>query len=134
MDGLRLGANALDRNSKQEIRVAPDSCPSSIHWNARFRWVFVPIPVYRPDPAVKARAVFPRKPHCKAIRARPVVARGRRRKPTATRFGASLYNAVMKIASWNVNSLKVRLPQLTQWMADAQPDIGALQETKPEKA
>ncbi|WP_049621352.1 exodeoxyribonuclease III [Frateuria defendens] len=38
----------------------------------------------------------------------------------------------MKIASWNVNSLKVRLPQLTQWMADAQPDIVALQETKLE--
>ena len=38
----------------------------------------------------------------------------------------------MKIASWNVNSLKVRLPQLTQWMAQAQPDIVALQETKLE--
>jgi exodeoxyribonuclease III len=40
----------------------------------------------------------------------------------------------MKIASWNVNSLKVRLPHLTQWMADAQPDIVALQETKLEDA
>ena len=38
----------------------------------------------------------------------------------------------MKIASWNVNSLKVRLPHLTQWLADAQPDIVALQETKLE--
>lgn len=38
----------------------------------------------------------------------------------------------MKIASWNVNSLKVRLPQLTEWMAQAQPDIVALQETKLE--
>ena len=36
----------------------------------------------------------------------------------------------MKIASWNVNSLKVRLPQLTQWLADTQPDVVALQETK----
>lgn len=36
----------------------------------------------------------------------------------------------MKIASWNVNSLNVRLPHLEQWMADAQPDIVALQETK----
>ncbi len=36
----------------------------------------------------------------------------------------------MKIASWNVNSLKVRLPHLEQWLADAQPDIVALQETK----
>jgi exodeoxyribonuclease-3 len=40
----------------------------------------------------------------------------------------------MKIASWNVNSLKVRLPQLTQWLADAAPDVVALQETKLEDA
>ncbi|MFC4765546.1 exodeoxyribonuclease III [Dyella koreensis] len=40
----------------------------------------------------------------------------------------------MKIASWNVNSLKVRLPQLAQWAAEAQPDVIALQETKLEDA
>jgi len=38
----------------------------------------------------------------------------------------------MKIASWNVNSLNVRLPHLTQWLGSAQPDIVALQETKLE--
>ncbi|HEX7815792.1 exodeoxyribonuclease III [Dyella sp.] len=38
----------------------------------------------------------------------------------------------MRIASWNVNSLKVRLPQLTQWLADAKPDVVGLQETKLE--
>jgi len=38
----------------------------------------------------------------------------------------------MRIASWNVNSLNVRLPHLTQWLATAQPDIVALQETKLE--
>ena len=38
----------------------------------------------------------------------------------------------MKIASWNVNSLKVRLPQLTEWAAEAKPDVIALQETKLE--
>jgi exodeoxyribonuclease-3 len=36
----------------------------------------------------------------------------------------------MKIASWNVNSLNVRLPQVMQWLASAQPDVLALQETK----
>jgi exodeoxyribonuclease-3 len=36
----------------------------------------------------------------------------------------------MKIASWNVNSLKVRLPHVLQWLSQAQPDILALQETK----
>jgi exodeoxyribonuclease-3 len=38
----------------------------------------------------------------------------------------------MKIASWNVNSLKMRLPHLGQWCAGAAPDILALQETKLE--
>lgn len=36
----------------------------------------------------------------------------------------------MKIASWNVNSLKVRLPHLSAWLTDAQPDIVGLQELK----
>jgi exodeoxyribonuclease-3 len=34
------------------------------------------------------------------------------------------------IATWNVNSLRVRLPQLAEWLAAAKPDIVALQETK----
>ncbi|MBV6412769.1 MAG: Exodeoxyribonuclease III [Xanthomonadales bacterium] len=38
--------------------------------------------------------------------------------------------APMKIASWNVNSLKVRLPHLLDWLATAQPDVVALQEIK----
>jgi exodeoxyribonuclease-3 len=40
----------------------------------------------------------------------------------------------MKIASWNVNSLHVRLPHLRTWLGDAAPDIVALQETKTEDA
>ncbi|MDJ0655103.1 MAG: exodeoxyribonuclease III [Xanthomonadales bacterium] len=36
----------------------------------------------------------------------------------------------MKIASWNVNSLKVRLPQVLEWCEQEQPDVLALQETK----
>ena len=38
----------------------------------------------------------------------------------------------MKIASWNVNSLKVRLPHLLEWLATTAPDVMALQETKLE--
>ena len=38
----------------------------------------------------------------------------------------------MKIASWNVNSLNVRLPQLQQWLQDFAPDVVGLQETKLE--
>jgi exodeoxyribonuclease-3 len=44
----------------------------------------------------------------------------------------SPYNAGMKIAAWNVNSLKVRLPHLEEWVKQAQPDVLALQEIKLE--
>jgi len=36
----------------------------------------------------------------------------------------------VKIATWNVNSLKVRLPQVLDWLAASQADILCLQETK----
>ncbi len=38
----------------------------------------------------------------------------------------------MKLATWNTNSLKVRLPQVLDWLADRQADIVCLQETKLE--
>ena len=40
----------------------------------------------------------------------------------------------MKLSSWNVNSLNVRLPHLQRWCAEALPDVIALQETKLEDA
>jgi exodeoxyribonuclease-3 len=36
----------------------------------------------------------------------------------------------MKIASWNVNSVKARLPHLLAYLKEAQPDVLCLQETK----
>lgn len=36
----------------------------------------------------------------------------------------------MKIATWNVNSISVRLPQLTEWLRRSRPDIVCLQEIK----
>lgn len=36
----------------------------------------------------------------------------------------------MKIATWNVNSLKVRLPQVLDWLAHTNCDVLCLQETK----
>ncbi|NNJ93877.1 MAG: exodeoxyribonuclease III [Halobacteria archaeon] len=36
----------------------------------------------------------------------------------------------MKIATWNVNSLKVRLPHVLDWLTVAEPDVLCLQETK----
>ena len=38
----------------------------------------------------------------------------------------------MKIAAWNVNSLKVRLPHLLDWLAEQSPDVVCLQELKLE--
>ena len=36
----------------------------------------------------------------------------------------------MKIATWNVNSLNVRLPHVLEWLAAQEPDVLALQEIK----
>lgn len=36
----------------------------------------------------------------------------------------------MRVASWNVNSLRVRLEHVVDWLAQVQPDILGLQETK----
>ena len=38
----------------------------------------------------------------------------------------------MKLATWNVNSLKVRLPHLLEWLAADRPDVVCLQELKLE--
>lgn len=40
----------------------------------------------------------------------------------------------MKLAAWNVNSLKVRLDQVLDWLATHRPDALCLQETKLEDA
>ncbi|HWC67129.1 MAG TPA: exodeoxyribonuclease III [Acidimicrobiales bacterium] len=36
----------------------------------------------------------------------------------------------MRLATWNINSLKVRLTRLEEWLTEVQPDIVCLQETK----
>jgi len=38
----------------------------------------------------------------------------------------------MRLATWNVNSLKVRLPQVLEWLGKHRPDVLCLQETKLE--
>jgi exodeoxyribonuclease-3 len=39
----------------------------------------------------------------------------------------------MKLATWNVNSIKVRLPQLLDWLSGARPDVLCVQELKIEE-
>ena len=36
----------------------------------------------------------------------------------------------MRIATWNVNSLKARMPRVEEWLGYARPDVVCLQETK----
>ena len=38
----------------------------------------------------------------------------------------------MKIASYNINGINGRLPNLLRWLAEAQPDLVCLQELKCE--
>ena len=38
----------------------------------------------------------------------------------------------VKIASWNVNSIKMRVDAVTNWLREAQPDVLCLQELKCE--
>ena len=40
----------------------------------------------------------------------------------------------MKLATWNVNSLRVRLPHLLEWIGRERPEVVCLQETKTEDA
>jgi exodeoxyribonuclease-3 len=37
---------------------------------------------------------------------------------------------MIRLATWNVNSLKARLERIEQWLAEVEPDIVCLQETK----
>ena len=36
----------------------------------------------------------------------------------------------MRIATWNVNSIRQRIPHLTRWLEETKPDIVCLQELK----
>src|SRR3546814_8909495 len=38
--------------------------------------------------------------------------------------------AMLSIATWNVNSIKARLPNVLAWLQSAQPDVALLQELK----
>src|SRR5687768_3175340 len=41
-------------------------------------------------------------------------------------------SSTFKLATWNVNSLNVRLPHVLDWLIANQPDVLCLQETKQE--
>lgn len=39
-------------------------------------------------------------------------------------------DGLIRIATWNVNSIKARLPRVVEWLSEAQPDVVLLQEIK----
>src|SRR6266545_3090578 len=45
-------------------------------------------------------------------------------------WNAIEYGSLMKIATWNVNSIRTRLPRLVSWLEQRRPDIVCLQEIK----
>ena len=45
-------------------------------------------------------------------------------------MAAKLAFGRVRIATWNVNSVKQRLPRLLSWLGERQPDVACLQETK----
>ena len=60
------------------------------------------------------------------------MARRRRdaRAPLLTWPVPPVHPGVVRVATWNVNSVIARLPRLLDWLASAQPDVLCLQETK----
>src|SRR5215207_11247447 len=55
---------------------------------------------------------------------RPPPRARRRARPAAGTVGA------VRVATWNVNSVKQRVPRLLPWLDQRQPDVVCLQETK----
>lgn len=49
---------------------------------------------------------------------------------TVDRSAGCRYGGRVRIATWNVNSLKARLPRVEEWLVDVKPDVVCLQETK----
>ena len=45
-------------------------------------------------------------------------------------FLGPIDSGAVRIATWNVNSLKARLPRVEVWLAEAAPDVLCMQETK----
>src|SRR5207247_1525648 len=54
------------------------------------------------------------------------------RRGRAARGARRRHGGAVRVASWNVNSIRARGEQLTAWLARAAPDVACLQETKVE--
>src|SRR5256886_9998298 len=52
------------------------------------------------------------------------------RRHSSRSFPGAATFLVVKIATWNVNSIRTRLPRLLAWLERRRPDVVCLQETK----
>src|SRR5258707_7042286 len=53
-----------------------------------------------------------------------------RQAPSPTGCFRGSYSGPVRVATWNVNSVKQRVPRLLPWLDQRQPDVVCLQETK----
>src|SRR5260221_10007291 len=53
-----------------------------------------------------------------------------RQAPSPTGCFRGSYSGPVRVATWNVNSVKQRVPRLLPWLDQRQPDVLCLQETK----
>ena len=92
-------------------------------------------PAWPEDPGGRTRSSRPSRPP----QAEPIAAASTRRRrrfasgePAATPQSGREEGGrrVIRLATWNINSLKVRMPRVEQWLAEVEPDIVCLQETK----
>jgi len=67
-------------------------------------------------------------PSSEARRTRSRRARSTESRPNPSQPGPT--PIAMRIATWNVNSVRARLPRVLDWLSTAQPDVVCLQETK----
>src|SRR5213078_4678523 len=56
--------------------------------------------------------------------------RGQRNRDSRSEVHGPATVAAVRVATWNVNSLKQRLPRLLPWLDERQPDVVCMQETK----
>src|SRR5689334_25042516 len=56
--------------------------------------------------------------------------RNPRKNPLLNRARSAAYHGRVKLATWNVNSIRARLPHVLDWLSANQPDVLCIQETK----
>src|SRR3954453_8274642 len=70
-------------------------------------------------------------PRPSVLHAPPPLPRRPRSAPEARASGPGRASvSAMRVATWNVNSVKQRVPRLLPWLDQRQPDVVCLQETK----